>query len=303
MGIIKKVVLCGLGAIGLTCANRLKNVCQLYVLADKERIEDYKINPPSLNGEIVDLNYVTPEMSEDADLIIIATKYSGLDSAIDYIKNFVKKETIIISLLNGISSEDKIAETYGQGRVLYSYFIGHSAVRVGNNVTHDGVGKIVFGSPYAESFENIRILKNFFQAAGVDYDVPRDIMYFLWLKFSLNIFSNQTSAIMNLTFGDMKKNNAFKEFAGKVVDEIQQIAEKEGIKGAENLKRDSINALNLMIDSGKTSMLQDILAGRKTEADMFSGEIIRRGKKYGIQTPYNQVLFDMIKIIEEKQSL
>ena len=303
MEIIKKVVICGLGAIGLTCANKLKKACQLYILADKKRIENYKINPPALNGEIVDLNYVTPEMSEDADLIIIATKFSGLDSAINYIKNYVKKDTIIISLINGISSEEKIAEIYGREKVLYSYFIGHSAVREDNNVTQDGVGKIVFGSPFAENSDKVRILKNFFQTSGVDCDVPENIMYSLWLKFSLNIFSNQTSAIMNLTFGDMKKNNAFKEFAGKVVDEIQQIAQKEGIKGAENLKRDSINALDLMIDSGKTSMLQDILAGRKTEADMFSGEIIRKGKKYGIQTPYNQVLFDMIKIIEEKQSL
>lgn len=303
MEIIKKVVICGLGAIGLTCANKLKKACQLYILADKKRIENYKINPPALNGEIVDLNYVTPEMSEDADLIIIATKFSGLDSAINYIKNYVKKDTIIISLINGISSEEKIAEIYGREKVLYSYFIGHSAVREDNNVTQDGVGKIVFGSPFAENSDKVRILKNFFQTSGVDCDVPENIMYSLWLKFSLNIFSNQTSAIMNLTFGDMKKNNAFKEFAGKVVDEIQQIAQKEGIKGAENLKRDSINALDLMIDSGKTSMLQDILAGRKTEADMFSGEIIRKGKKYGTQTPYNQVLFDMIKIIEEKQSL
>ena len=303
MEIIKKVVICGLGAIGLTCANKLKKACQLYILADKKRIENYKINPPALNGEIVDLNYVTPEMSEDADLIIIATKFSGLDSAINYIKNYVKKDTIIISLINGISSEEKIAEIYGREKVLYSYFIGHSAVREDNNVTQDGVGKIVFGSPFAENSDKVRILKNFFQTSGVDCDVPENIMYSLWLKFSLNIFSNQTSAIMNLTFGDMKKNNAFKEFAGKVVDEIQQIAQKEGIKGAENLKRDSINALDLMIDSGKTSMLQAILAGRKTEADMFSGEIIRKGKKYGTQTPYNQVLFDMIKIIEEKQSL
>ena len=55
-----------------------------------------------------------------------------------------------------------------------------------------------------------------------------------------------------------------------------------------------------MCDEGKTSMLQDILAGRKTEVEIFAGEIIRLGKKFNLPTPYNQVLYDLIKIVEEK---
>ena len=54
-----------------------------------------------------------------------------------------------------------------------------------------------------------------------------------------------------------------------------------------------------MCDEGKTSMLQDILAKRPTEIDIFAGEIINLGKKYGINTPYNSVLYDLIKIKEE----
>jgi 2-dehydropantoate 2-reductase len=112
------------------------------------------------------------------------------------------------------------------------------------------------------------------------------------------IFSNQSSAIMNLTFGEMK-TAAFKEFAKKVINEVSSIAEKEGIQGFENLENDAFNALDMMIDCGKTSMLQDVLAKRKTEVDIFAGEIIRLGEKYGIQTPYNQVMYGMIKNLEE----
>ena len=46
-------------------------------------------------------------------------------------------------------------------------------------------------------------------------------------------------------------------------------------------------------------MHQDILAGRKTEVDIFAGELIRLGKKFGIPTPYNQVIYDLIKVKEE----
>ena len=54
-----------------------------------------------------------------------------------------------------------------------------------------------------------------------------------------------------------------------------------------------------MCDEGKTSMLQDILANRKTEIELFAGEIIRLGKLYSVPTPINEVLYDLIKIREE----
>lgn len=291
---INKVIICGLGAVGLTYAYKLKDVCELKILADYKRVEKYKNFPPELNGRIIDLSYITPDEKGDADLIIISTKASGLDSAIDYIKNFVGKDTLIISLLNGISSEEKIAKVYGKDKVLYSYFIGHSAVREGNSVTQDGVGKIVFGG------EKYKVLKEFFDRAKIDYEIPEDIIYSLWLKFGINIYLNQSSAIMNLTMGDMKYNPYFKEFAQKLLSETKQIAQASGVQNLEYFEEEALEAINLMCDEGKSSMLQDILAGRKTEVDIFAGEIIKRGEKYGIATPYNQVIYDMIRVLEGK---
>lgn len=289
---VNRVIICGLGAVGLTYANKLKDVCELKILVDEARFERFQKNPPVLNGQEIKLDYILPTDFWDADLIIIATKASGLDSAISYIKNFVGENTVIISLLNGVSSEEKIAKVYGNDKVIPAYFIGHSAVRDGNSVTQDGVGKIVFG-------KNER-LEKFFKENKIDYEIPEDIIYSLWLKFTMNIFSNQTSAVLNLTFGEMKRSNEFKSFAKKLISEVCQIAEASGVKGLENLEKDALFALSQMVDDGKTSMLQDILAGRKTEVDIFAGEIIERGKRFGIATPYNQTLYDLIKILEDK---
>ena len=111
---MEKVIICGLGAVGLTYACKLKNFCELKILADKTRIKKYQQNKPKLNGEEIELSYISPDDSFTADLIIIATKDSGLDDAIEYIKNFVGENTIIFSLLNGVSSEEKIAKVYGK---------------------------------------------------------------------------------------------------------------------------------------------------------------------------------------------
>ena len=289
---IKNVIICGLGAVGLTYAVKLKDKCNLKILVDEKRLKKLKLNPPVFNNKKYQFEYILPNANFNADLIIIATKSNGLNSAIEYIKNFVQSDTIILSLLNGISSEEIIQKVYQNSTVVKSYFIGHSAVRKENCVTQDGIGEIVMAS-------NQR-LEGFFDSVCINYSVKENIDYDMWLKFTMNIFSNQTSAILNMTFGELKQNNQFLLFAKNIIKEVKQIAEKKGITNLENLEKDALQLLSRMCDEGKTSMLQDVLDKRKTEVDIFAAEIIRLGKEYGILTPYNQVLFELIKIIEEK---
>ena len=289
---MKNVLICGLGAVGLTYAVRFRGKCNLKILVNKERLEKYSKNKPVFNGDVQEFEYILPDNSDfKTDLIIIATKYQGFESAINSIKNFVLKNTRIISLLNGVSSEEIISGKYPQAKVLKSYFIGHSAVRNGNSVTQDGVGEIVL----EYDRKTVQILKD----CSINYSIPKDINYALWLKFTMNIFSNQISAILNMTFGELKHNKIFRETAKKIVSEVRSIAEKKGVRNLDNLERDALAALDKMCDEGKTSMHQDILAGRRTEVDMFAGEIIKLGKEFKIPTPYNQVLYDLIKIKEE----
>ena len=287
-----KVILTGLGAIGLTYASKLKDKCDLSILIDEKYLAKYSANKPVFNDVEQDFKYILPVEKFDADLIFITTKSLGLPAAVENIKNFVSEKTRIISLINGISSEDIISEAYPQAKVLKSYFIGHSAVREGNKVYQDGIGEIVI--------EHDNFIEKFFKQSGINYSVPDDINYAMWLKYTFNLFSNQVSAILNMNFGELKANKTFIDFAGKIVSEVKQIAELKGIKNLEHLEADTINSLNRMCDEGKTSMLQDIIAKRPTEIDIFAGEIIRLGQQYGIKTPCNQVLYDLVKIKEEE---
>ena len=290
---MRKILICGLGAVGLTYAVKFKNGSELKILVDEERYERYMQNKPVFNGVMQKFDYILPsDKSFQPDLIVIATKSQGLESAIENIKNFVYKDVIIISLLNGISSEERIQEVYPTAKVLKSYFIGHSAVRNGNSVTQDGVGEIVV--------EKSSMLQEIFDEFKINYKMPDDIIYSMWLKYTMNLFSNQVSAILNMSFGELKRNNAFIDFAKKIIAEVRLIAEKKGVKNLENLEKDALGFLQKMCDEGKTSMLQDVLAGRKTEVEIFAGEIIRLGKLYEIPTPCNQVLYDLIKIVEER---
>lgn len=303
---IKNVLVCGIGAVGSIYADKIEKFTpqNLRVLVDEARLERYKKNPTVFNGRVLDFNYILPnDTSFKADLIIIATKFDGLNDVIKNIKNFVYDDTVILSLLNGVTSEKIIAKTYGREKLLYSYFIGHSAIRDGRNITHDDVNTIVYGSENSNDFENVERIQDFFEQAGINYLIPDDIIHSLWLKYMLNVSANQTTAILRMNFGEMLENDKCMDFAINVMKEVQAIAKAEGVRNTESMIDETIKHLHTMIPEGKTSMLQDVEAGRKTEVEMFAGTVIKLGKEFGIPTPYNKIIKEMIEIIHRQQDL
>lgn len=298
MAEIKKVLLCGLGAVGLTVACRIQKHLPncLKVLVDEKRLQKLQANPMRMNAEEKVFDYILPDEKDFvADLVIISTKFDGLNSVLENIENFVGENTLILPIINGLKSEEKIAQKYGWEKVLHGYFICHSAERTENCVTQDGVFKIVFGS---DNQEKNQVVAQFFESVGVDFDNPEDILYAKWVKFGLNIVVNHCSCILKMKFGEMQRSEKFLAFAKNILEEIVELAKCEGVKNYPNLTEDVISALFLMSEDGKTSMWQDIEAGKKTELDIFAGTVLELGKKHNVLTPYNQVFYEMIRLLE-----
>ena len=300
---IKNILICGIGAIGSIYADKIQKFApeNLRILVDKKRLEKYTKNPVIFNGKELNFNYVLPEEKDfKADLVIIATKFDGLNDVVRNLENFVKDDTVILSLLNGVTSEKIIAAKYGCDKILYSYFIGHSAVRTGREVVHDDVNTIVFGSENPDDLNNVERVKKYFDKTGINYKIPDDIIHSLWLKYMLNVSSNQITAVLGFTFGEMMSNKNCMSLAKNVMKEVQAIAKAEGVNNTETMIDETVAHIKTMIPEGKTSMLQDVEAGRKTEVEMFAGTIIDYGKKHGIPTPYNKILKEMLDAIYEK---
>lgn len=304
---IKNILICGIGAVGSIYADKIQTFAKdnLRVLVDEDRMEKYTKNPVVFNGRELNFNYVLPQETDfKADLIIIATKFAGLLDARKNIENFVKDDTVILSLLNGVTSEEILAEKYGEDKLLLSYFIGHSAIREGRNITHDDVNTIVFGDKNNSlASENVARVSTFFKKAGINFEIPLDMKYSLWLKYMLNVSANQSTAILRMTFGEMLENKKFMDFAVNVMKEVQAVAKAEGVKNTDDMIEKTVAHLQTMMPEGKTSMLQDVEAGRKTEVDMFAGTMVKLGAKHNIPTPYNKILKELVEIIHEHQDI
>ncbi len=299
---ISKVYLSGLGAIGGAYGSRIFDAdpgC-LTVIADSERIARYTKNGIIINGNDYPFKYVTPEEGgEKADLLIIAVKHHQLNQSVADIEKYVDDNTIIIALLNGIVSEEIISKSYGMKNIIHSFAVGTDAVREGTEIRFNNIGRIVFGADNESKADKVAAVKDFFDRAGIPSVIPEDIIRELWWKFMMNVGINQVSAVLKADYGVFQKIGEARELMEMASMEVVAIAGKTGINiGKEDILK-YLGIIDTLSPDGKTSMLQDIEAHRKTEVEIFSGTVIELGEKYGVETPVNNILFRMIRTLEQ----
>lgn len=301
---IKNVSIIGMGAMGCAYSSHIfKNIhnVSIKIIAEGERAERYRKSGFVINGEKYFYDVVTPcEKCEKADLIIVSVKYNQLKEAVQQIKNHVGDNTIIISLLNGITSEEILGETYGMDKVLYSISAGIDAVREGHqNVTFKNIGYIEFGEKSNNTLtDKVITLKEFFNKAKIENRVPKDMLRMLWWKFMVNVGINQTSAVLRATYGVFQKEKAAIDIMKAAMKEVILVAEKAGINLTDKDIEAWVKVLNKLSPDGKTSMCQDILAKRKSEVGIFGGTVVELGRKYNVSTPVNSTLTNIIKVTE-----
>jgi 2-dehydropantoate 2-reductase len=300
---IRNVYIIGLGAIGGMYGSRIMENCPetLKVLVGGSRFESYTKNGVVVNGKKIPFTYVRPGYTEEkADLIMIAVKYHHLDQTLKDISSLVGPNTIILSLLNGITSEEIIGGVFGMDKMLHSFCVATDAVREGTGITYANIGRIVFGDrDNSGTSEKVTAVKDYFDRAKLPYSVPENIMRELWWKFMLNVGINQVSAILRAPYGRFARKGYAQDLMADASREVIKIAQKAGICLSEDDIQKIIEIISTLSPEGKTSMLQDVEAGRKTEVEIFSGAVCDLGRKYGVPTPVNDLLFRIIRAIEE----
>ncbi len=300
---IKKVYISGLGAVGSAYAGQIYQTDPeaLTVIADPERVERYRREGVSVNGTVYPFRFETPQaVAEPADLILIAVKQHQLTASIEALRNCVGQETIILSLLNGITSEETVGAAYGLEKVLYSFVVGTDAVRLGTQTRYSRLGKIVFGEPgQGNDSPKVQTVREFFDRVGVPYEVPEDILRELWWKFMMNVGVNQISAVLKAPYGVFQNVGEARQLLGLASGEVLSLAERAGINLTAADIDQYLEIIATLAPEGKTSMLQDVEAGRKTEVESFAGTVTALGRQYGIATPVNDLLWRMIRTLEQ----
>jgi len=304
---INSVLLAGAGAVGLSTAESIYKTepqC-ISILAKGERLERYRKNGLKVNGEKLDFRFTH---GEKVDLIIVACKFHHLDQIIEDMSPSVGKDTIILSLLNGISSEEIIGRKLGCQRLPLAMVLGTDASHDGCETKFSRKGVIHFGDGEGKNGEREESIAEFFTRTGVPFKLEQNMKRALWFKYMLNVGANQTTAVLRLPYGTIHNDGDPGEIPEarllleKTMREVVAVANAEGIDLNEGDIESCYKIINILNPAGHTSMCQDVLAGRKTEVEMFSLSLMELAKKHGISVPVNEMLYLQIRTIEKMQA-
>lgn len=298
---IKTVAVLGAGAVGsyvIWGLSRRKDI-RLGVIAEGERAERMK-KGCLINGTVYHPEVWTPQDARETDLLIVALKYGALPAALEGIRMITGENTTVMSLMNGVDSEELISEKIGASHVL------HSLIKIASHKEKNGyyfnpettIG-IIFGeltAPYQS--ERVQAVESLFKDTGLHYRVTEHIREEIWSKFRLNVCNNLPQAILGAGVGCYQDSVHMKQISGGLRRELEAVA---AAKGIDISQADSSSSHGSAVPpSARYSTLQDLDAGRHTEIDMFSGALVRMGRELGIPTPYNEYTYHMIKALEEK---
>lgn len=303
---IKNAVIFGAGAIGAYLISGLSKTLgeDLIVCAEGERKERLLKNGLLINGEKYTLNVKTPDEIEDPDIVFVCLKYGALKGAVPQIAKICGSETIVMSLMNGVDSEEIIAEGLGDdSRIIYS-LIRIASRRSGNDIRFElpsgAKMGILFGEKGSSAVsERMEAISRLFDDAGIVSHTSENIILDIWLKFASNICMNLPQAVLGVGIGANTDSEYVKDLEHKLNEETINVAEAMGIH-MRGIDEGSFRQGYVPSPFIRYSTLQDLDAGRHTEIEMFSGALIRLGKKYSVPTPYNEVVYDCIKALEEK---
>ena len=286
---IASVSIVGLGAVGAVVASRLTSFlgkANVQCIVDAERKVRCERDGIFINGVKQDFNYLTPEDAVPSDLIIIATKNLQLGEALESIRTSVGTHTAIMTLCNGIQSERDTAAVYGEERVLYGFIIGISSIHEKNQIRCPVEGRIVFGEKDNKKTDRVKAVEELFTKAKIESEVPENI--------HLNVVFNTLSALCRAPYGTFS-SPVMRDLARSVGSEVIAVAQAEGVPLTQAIFEDTLSLIIGLDAHGKTSMLQDFEAGRKSENAWFCGTVNKLGKAHGIPTPVCTLLEALVE--------
>ena len=306
------IAILGAGSIGSLIAAKISKfgVGKLLIHARGEHGSTIALNGIKIQGEenftisnddiIVSLDEVGLYQGLDGkiDYLMITCKANDVENMINKSKNLLHEESKVLCLSNGIGHVEKCIESFGPHRV-FSASISHGAWRPEPGIIEwagkgfISLGKSTDGPSFVEAEELIDLLSK----CGLNPRWVEDGRSLIWSKVLLNIAINPIAALIGCSNGDLSRPELF-ELCTSVMIEGANVARQERV----NLPSDEelILRLSQVIDSTSNnycSMLQDIKKGRSTEIEFLNEAIVQRAERYGLSTPRNHLLSELIKSI------
>ena len=302
----KRIAVVGIGGVGGYLAGMLGQVCPHLTLAArgarKESLEkeglilhsEYKGELRAVPEQVVE----TGDLPEQ-DIIFICVKNYSLEEVCRELGQAVSDRTILIPVMNGVNPGERVRDLLGKGTVVDALIYIVAFANEDFSITQQGdFARLCIGIKNADALQQKKVEEAaaLLTAAGIDFEVAEDIEVEIWRKYILNCAYNVVTAYYDNDIGQLRKEERKAKEYEALVREAEQVALAKGVA----IKKEQTDAIidrfyHGYADNATSSLQRDIRAGRRSEADVFSGYIVREAEKYGIQVPVSSRMYEKLK--------
>ncbi len=297
----------GAGAMGCLFGARLKEAGNDVLLMDHHaktvsEIRRRGLLVRGLTGKVARVRVrisMSPVDLREFDLVLFAVKaYSTAEAARQY-GGRVGSRATVLTVQNGLGNVETLTRWFGARRVVAGSTTEASLLLGPGSVLHSGRGRTLVGE--VDGVSSVRCLEivKLFREAGFDARVTGNVKGVVWGKAIVNSAINPLSALTGALNGRLALREGLRRPMLKVLAEGVRVSRAEGVRLE---PRDPSGLLFRVLRAtagNRSSMLQDVLNGRRTEIRELNGAIVERGRRLGIPTPYNEFLMNLVLELEE----
>jgi 2-dehydropantoate 2-reductase len=232
-----------------------------------------------------------------ADLVIVFVKAYSTKDAVAYVLPVVGKDTLFLSLQNGLGNAEIIASLVGTAKVVGGVTSQGSTLLGPGRVRHGGRGPTFIGPIGWRKTPILGRIASLLSESGIGTEMSDDVEPVIWQKVLVNAGINPLTAMTGLKNGELLEFEETRTLLAMVVNEAEGVALKKGIPLEGNTVERVFEVCKATAQN-RSSMGQDIDNRRRTEIDFINGAIVKEGKALRIPTPVNTTLTYLIKTIE-----
>ena len=275
-----RVAILGMGAIGHVVARALDGRAEL------ARVD--RTHAPLREGETA------------VDAAILTTKTPGTAWAAAIAARILARDGVALTIQNGLGNYETLVEHVGEERAaLGVIYVG--AELVDGELRATGPGKVELGRPPAAAPRaKLDELAQLMRAGGMDVTVVDDAWPAVWRKIVTNAAVNPLSALIRRTNAELLADPSASRVADCLAREVARVATASGVRIDEDEAVKQWRAMAALTGANRSSMLQDVEAGRPTEVDAISGAVAREGERHGVAAPLNQAMTVLVASLAQR---
>jgi 2-dehydropantoate 2-reductase len=301
-----KVAIVGAGAMGGSLAAHAARAGHEVTVVDTSSEVVGQITDHGIDVQAPDGSFLVTEVAATGDtttvgvvdVIVLFVKAQHTESAARSLKPLIGPETAVATLQNGWGNADRLAQVVPVDQLVVGVTYNSCTLRGPGQVVHSGRGPTVTGPYNGTDLRFASKVAEVLTSSGWVAEATAAVRTEIWKKLILNCATLPTAALSRLNAGALGEPGELRNVVDAITTEAVAVAAAQGLDIDPQERIDTIHGVLKRAGAGKASMLQDVLAGRKTEIETVNGAVVAAGAEYGVPVPLNQVMVALVHGLE-----